>query len=85
MKIKVDRPGPQNPPPEIMFSATCLRSNLKMQYWMCPKTMVFITYSPHCFVKKYASNKNKKQRNKMTTDRFTKPHKTENIDIPLDH
>ena len=71
-------------PPEIMFWASCFHWNLKIPYWNCPKTIVFITYSPHCFAQIEASKNNKNQHNQISTDRFTKRPRTQNINISLD-
>ena len=44
--ISIDSTGPQKPPPEIMFSASCFHCNLKMPYWNCgTTTTVVVTYS----------------------------------------
>ena len=77
--IKID------PPPEAMFSASCVHWNLKVSYWICQQPTVFITYPLHCFAKVEASKTNKKKHNQITTDRFTKQPQTENINISLYH
>ena len=49
------------------------------------KHLVFIAYSPHCFAKSKLRKTIKKLHNAMTTDRLTKPPKSENINISMDN